>query len=292
MRRVLSWIAYPATTGGAVAFGLWALARAWPAWAVGVVVVVATAIVVELLERAIPYSAAWSVPRGDRRTDLWHFAISNRAFDIGTFVAIAAFAPIGAWTARRLGAALWPHQWPLVAQATLALVLVELPWYWIHRLEHAWRPLWRVHAVHHSAERIYWWNLARNHPIDNLVSALASMAPLAFLGVGEAPLALVAAFTGAHAMLQHSNADLRTGPLDVLFATARVHRWHHSRRLDESMANYGPTLTLWDWVFGTRRFSSREAPPEDVGLAPMPLPFPATFTDQLRAPFDAALWRS
>src|SRR6185369_17045107 len=109
-----------------------------------------------------------------------------------------------------------------------------------HRLEHRVPLLWRVHSVHHSSRRIYWWNFARNHPFDNLVSATFSFAPLALLGVGQEPLALMAAFSSAHGMLQHSNADLRTGFLDYFFATARVHRWHHSPHRSECDANYSP----------------------------------------------------
>ncbi len=290
-RSVLALSSYPLITGGSVAFCLWALGRAWPAWTIGAVVVGVTAVLVDLLERVIPYSRAWSRPRGDLTTDVWHFAISNRAFDVGTLAAIAALTPTSAWLSGRIGLHLWPHGSPLIAQAALALALIELPWYWVHRLEHTWTPLWRVHSVHHSSRRLYWWNLARNHPIDNLISAAVSMAPLTVLGVGEGPLALVAAFAGAHAMLQHSNVDLRAGPLDLVFTTARVHRWHHSTRPADSMANYGPTLTLWDWVFGTRRFTASSTPPEDVGLGPEHAAFPEDFVGQMRAPFDGRLWR-
>jgi sterol desaturase/sphingolipid hydroxylase (fatty acid hydroxylase superfamily) len=100
----------------------------------------------------------------------------------------------------------------------------------------------------------------------------------------------MAAFTGAHAILQHSNIDLKTGPLDVILATARVHRWHHSPKREEADANYGPTLTLWDWVFGTRRFAPERVPPEDVGLGDGAEKFPTSFVGQLRAPFDGKLW--
>ena len=290
LRRALSYLAYPLITGGAVLFCLWALAHKWPVIAIGVVVVAVTCALTELLERIIPYSSNWAVPRGDRLTDFWHMVLSNRTFDIGTFIAIGIFAPLGVWLSHKIGRPLWPHGWPLFAQAVVALIIVELPWYWIHRLEHAWRPLWRVHSVHHSSQRIYWWNLARNHPIDNLVSAAASIAPLALLGIGEGPLALIAAFSGAHAMLQHSNADLRTGPLDIFFATARVHRWHHSPRLHESLANFGPTLTLWDFVFGSRRFDKKVPPPEDVGLGEEAEGFPEGFLEQMRVPFDNQRW--
>ena len=286
LRRLLPYVAYPAVMTAAIAFSLAALGRGWPAWAVGVSVVAVATVVVELLERVIPYSRAWSRSRGDRLTDALHFFVSNRAFDFGTFVAIMVFVPIG----QRIGWKVWPQGWPLVAQAGLALVLVELPWYWIHRLEHRVDLLWRVHSVHHSSERLYWWNLHRNHPVDNLASALVSMAPIAFLGVGEAPLALMAAFTGAHAMLQHSNIDLRTGFLDWLLTTARVHRWHHSPKREEADANYCPTVTVWDWVFGTRRFDPDATPPEDVGLG---IPYPKGWRDHLAAPFlsPAALAR-
>jgi sterol desaturase/sphingolipid hydroxylase (fatty acid hydroxylase superfamily) len=294
VKKALSWLGYPLVTGGALVFCWWALSHRWPAWAAGVVVVSACTLLVALLERIIPYSAQWATPRGDRATDFWHFVFSNRTFDIGTLAAIGVFAPLGGWLSRRLGIGFWPHEWPLLAQGTLALVVVELPWYWIHRLEHTWAPLWRVHSVHHSSQRIYWWNLARNHPLDNLISAFASMALMSLLGVGEQTLAIVATFSGANAMLQHGNVDLRTGPLDLFFATPRVHRWHHSRRLDESMANYGPTLTLWDYVFGSRSFSPRLHPPLDVGLAPgrESLDYPQDYLGQLRVPFDGRRWKA
>jgi sterol desaturase/sphingolipid hydroxylase (fatty acid hydroxylase superfamily) len=290
LRRALSWLSYPALTGGAVVFCLWALGRGWPAWAIGVVVVVASSVVVEVLERVIPYSAAWARPQGDRTTDVWHMIISNRAFDLGTFVAISVFVPAGAWLSGTIGFSLWPHGWSLGAQSVLALVLVELPWYWIHRLEHTTHALWRLHAVHHSAGRIYWWNVARNHPLDNLISAASSMALLSLLGVGEGPLAVIASFSGAHALLQHANIDLRTGLLDWVFTTARVHRWHHSKVLSDSHANYGPTLTLWDHVFRTRQFSPEAVPPEAVGLSPDNEGFPQGFVGQMTSPFDARLW--
>jgi sterol desaturase/sphingolipid hydroxylase (fatty acid hydroxylase superfamily) len=290
LRRALPYVAYPMCTVGAVCFCLWALARAWPAWLIGAAVVTVMSAVVAGLELVIPYSKTWARSRGDLRADVWHYLVSNRAFDVGVFVAVAVCAPLGARISLRSGRQLWPHHWPLGAQALLALVLVELPWYFIHRLEHRWEPLWRVHSVHHSSERIYWLNLARNHPIDNALSALASTAPLALLGVREAPLALMAAFSGAHGMLQHSNVDLRTGPLDVVLATARVHRWHHSTRREEADANYCPTITLWDWVFGTRRFDATRAPPEAVGLGADGLEFPRDYKGQLGVPFDAARW--
>jgi ornithine lipid hydroxylase len=288
--NALRYLAYPAMTGGFVAFSVWAVGERWPAWLVGVVCVAVAIPLVTLLERLIPYSKAWAEPQDDRLTDFCHLVFSNRAFDVGTLIAVGLCAPLGAWLSARLGTDLWPHGWPLLLQALLAVVTFELPWYALHRLEHASALLWRVHSVHHSSRRIYWWNFSRNHPLDNLVSATASIAPLALLGCGDAPLAVMAAFSAAHGMLQHSNIDLRTGVLDFVLATARVHRWHHSPVRLEADANYSPRLLLWDHVFGTFRFDPAARPPEDVGLGPDGAAFPRGFIDHMLIPFRSAFW--
>ena len=54
----------------------------------------------------------------------------------------------------------------LLAQLPLALVVAELVEYSFHRLMHEVPWLWRFHATHHSAPRLYWLNAARFHPID------------------------------------------------------------------------------------------------------------------------------
>ena len=290
-RTALRYLAYPATTVGAVLSGLWAVGRGWAAWQVGVAAVTLATLLVIVLETLIPYSRVWATPRGDRWTDLCHLVFSNRAFDIGTLIAISACAPLGRWLSTRMGTELWPHTWPILLQALLANALLELTWYGVHRLEHSSALLWRVHAVHHSSKRIYWWNFSRNHPFDNFVSGLASIAPLVVLGVGDGPLAVIASFSAAHGLMQHSNIDLRTGALDYLFATARVHRWHHSPRRAEANTNYSPRTMLWDHVFGTYRFLPDVAPPEDVGLGPDGHDFPEGFIDQMLIPFRTDYWR-
>ncbi len=103
----------------------------------------------------------------------------------------------------------------------------------------------------------------------------------------ERVLALVLVFQGAHAFFQHSNVDVRLGPLNWLLSMAEVHRWHHSRRVEEANANYGQTVLVWDWVFGTRKVPGGE-PPADTGLTDMPW-FPQRFLGQLASPFR---WRA
>lgn len=292
VRRGLAYAIYPAMTLSGIGFGLWACAAGWPIWLTGIVAIAAATALTELFERLVPYSAAWARPHHDRWTDFLHLAISNRAFDVGTVVAIAVFVPWCQRLATAAGTDLWPHQAPILAQTLLAIIVFELPWYWIHRLGHASPLCWRVHSVHHSSRRIYWWNFSRNHPLDNLVSAFVSYAPLALLGVGEAPLTVMVAFSAAHGLLQHSNIDLRTGVLNHLLSTAEVHRWHHSPHRLDADANYSPRLLLWDHVFGSFRRLPQRPPPEDVGLGARDAGFPQTFAAQMAIPFRAAFWRT
>ena len=93
--------------------------------------------------------------------------------------------------------------------------------------------------------------------------------------------------TAVHGLFQHSNIQLRFGPLNWLFSMAELHRWHHSRTLAEANSNFGQTISVWDWVFGTRYLPRDRAPPADIGLMGLPR-FPATWLAQLAAPFR---WR-
>lgn len=289
--KILPYVIYPLMTSAGVVFGLWAIDQQWPAWLVGVVAIIVATLLVEILEHIVPYSHSWQLPHNDRLTDFFHLLFSNRAFDIGTIIAIGLCAPVAVWVNSRLGYSLWPHHWPILLQTLLAIVVFELPWYWVHRLGHSWNVLWRVHSVHHSSQRIYWWNFARNHPFDNLLSAFVAFVPLTIMGVGQEPLAVMAAFSAAHGLLQHSNIDLRTGPLDLLFSTAQVHRWHHSPERQERDTNFSPRLMLWDHVFGTYRYRPNKTPREDVGLGTGHADYPVSFVKQMLIPFRSKYWR-
>jgi sterol desaturase/sphingolipid hydroxylase (fatty acid hydroxylase superfamily) len=143
--------------------------------------------------------------------------------------------------------------------------------------------LWRFHAVHHSAERLYFINAFRNHPGDIALSTAFSVLPLALLGAPPTVMALFSVFASAHFFLQHANIDYRVGPLTWVLSVGEVHRWHHSRKLEEADANYGNVLLIWDVLFGTRKLPAG-VPPENVGLADGTT-LPTGYVAQLVSPF-------
>lgn len=240
---------------------------------------------VALLERLHPYRRAWNRAERDVRTDLLHLLFtgpgSNACFD-ATLRGVAVAG--GAALAARLGHGPWPSGWPLLAQLFLAILVAELGHYAFHRLSHENPWVWRLHATHHSAPRLYWLNATRFHPLDLVALIACQTAPLLLLGIPPRTLLAYTLFAIVYGQLQHGNIALRTGPLDWLFSTPGLHRWHHSTDPREGNANYGAILITWDLVFGTffrPRARGFEGP---VGIAAMP-DFPRTWGAQLLSPF-------
>jgi sterol desaturase/sphingolipid hydroxylase (fatty acid hydroxylase superfamily) len=199
-------------------------------------------------------------------------------------VAVSIGVVIGGWLSDTMGFGLWPTEWPLLAQIFLVMVIGELPGYWVHRGQHEWDWLWRFHAVHHSAPRLYWLNAGRFHPIDSFMTFAPSYLLLVILGSGEVMLAYFGLVSTVHGIFQHANLQLRLGPLNWIFSMAELHRWHHSQTVFEANHNYGQTISIWDWVFGTRYLPADREPPEDIGIANLEA-FPMTWWAQVLSPF-------
>jgi ornithine lipid hydroxylase len=290
MRGVASWVVFPVVMAGTIAAAV-ALIPSLGAPRAVVVTQTGAAVCIILSEIFLPHRRAWKRSHGDVRTDLIHAAVSG----IGTTqlarplvnLVVAGFA---SWLAARVGGALWPVGWPLALQLCLALVVAELPQYWLHRVQHEHPALWRFHAVHHSAPRLYWLNAARFHPIDLLLLYVVGYVPLVALGCPQDVIFLFALFDSVFGMLQHANIQVRLGALNRLFSMAEPHRWHHSRTLTEANSNYGSNLLVWDLVFGTYFLPTDRTPPRDIGIADMP-DFPQGYLAQLAAPFRWASMR-
>jgi sterol desaturase/sphingolipid hydroxylase (fatty acid hydroxylase superfamily) len=219
--------------------------------------------------------------------DATHSVTIGLMIAVATPFVLAGGVALGGWLSGELGIGLWPESWPLLAQAALALVLGELPGYWVHRWEHEWEGLWRFHATHHSAPRLYWLNAGRFHPIDTLLTFVPSYGLLVVLGCGVEALALFTLVTAVHGIFQHANLQLRLGPLNHFFSMAELHRWHHSKTIEEANHNYGQTVIVWDTLFGTRFLPRDREPPEEIGIPDLPA-FPMTWWAQILSPFR---WR-
>ena len=240
---------------------------------------------VAVLERVHPYRREWNRPAGDRRTDLLHLLftgpLSSAAFE-ATLRGVAVSAAV--WLAAQLGTSLWPTSLPALAQLYLAILVAEFGHYWFHRLSHENPWIWRLHATHHSAPRLYWLNATRFHPLDLFCLIACQNLPLILLGAPPGVFAMYLLFSMVYGQLQHGNIALRTGALDWLFSTPGLHRFHHSTDVREGNANYGAILIGWDLVFRSffrPRDRGFEGP---VGIDALPK-FPQRYLAQLASPF-------
>jgi sterol desaturase/sphingolipid hydroxylase (fatty acid hydroxylase superfamily) len=285
--RTLALIArlgFPLVMVSALAAAIWGMNRGVEPILAGVMVQLPSFLVVMALERLAPYHPAWNRNHGDLGVDIRHIVTVTLTSGIADPLLRGLGVVLGGWLLGGYALGVWPGQWPLAAQLALALVIGELGQYWVHRMQHEVPWLWRFHALHHSAPRLYWLNAARFHPLDILLNNFAATVPLVALGAGEDVLVLWILFAAIHGIFQHCNVPVRLGALNWIFSMAELHRWHHSRRVVESNRNYGQNLIVWDIVFGTRFLPTDREPPRDIGLTGLPN-YPMTWLAQELAPF-------
>lgn len=86
--------------------------------------------------------------------------------------------------------------------------------------------------------------------------------------------------------LNHSNLNWDYGPLKYVFNNPKMHIWHHAKELPEDHrdgANFGISLSLWDYLFKTNYVPSEG---RDIELGfDKDEQFPTTFWGQLIQPF-------
>lgn len=232
------------------------------------------------LQRWMPHEPVWHEPDGQLLPDLGHTLVSTAA--VQGMVQFAGMVGLSAGaSALTAGTGLWPRAWPLAAQIALGLVVLEFALYWAHRIAHEWRPAWYFHAIHHSVEKLWVVNNGRFHFIDAVKSVLPGVALLTLLGAPMDVLTWLSALGAYIGMMTHCNVAMRFGVLSAVFNTPELHRWHHSQDLREGNKNYGESLMIWDWVFGTW-FNEARRPPVAIGV---PDAVPVRFVGQLMWPF-------
>ena len=286
LRHILTLSVFPLIFGGAIGFGVMGVERGWDRVSLLVGATVVPAMLIWFLEQVHPHDEDWNQPRGDVSTDLKHLVVSM--IMVPEFIRLLLYTSlyaISAWLTVRLGFDFWPTALPTLIQVVLAMLIAEFGSYWAHRLMHENPWLWRLHATHHSAPRLYWVNAARFHPLDTALQYLGHVIPLLLLGCPPDILVIFTIFTGVHGMFQHANIRMKLGPLNWVFSMAELHRWHHSTATVEGNTNYGANLIFWDIVFGSRYLPRDKEPPRTIGIGDMPH-FPKGYLAHLASPFN------
>jgi sterol desaturase/sphingolipid hydroxylase (fatty acid hydroxylase superfamily) len=133
----------------------------------------------------------------------------------------------------------------------VAFVVVDLAYYWYHRLSHEVPLLWSIHHTHHSSP---WMNLTtavRLNWIGKFISPVF-FAPLVLLGL---PATFVTASLAIGLLYQfslHTRAIGRLGRFEgAVLNTPSAHRVHHGSNARYIDRNYAGVFIIWDRLFGT-----------------------------------------
>lgn len=137
-----------------------------------------------------------------------------------------------------------------IGGAVVGLLGYQLVGYGWHRALHRIPWMWRVHQMHHSAERIDAYGANYFHPLDMVGwTFVPSFSLVMVFGVTGEAAVIAATFSAMLALLGHAN--IRTPVwLGYLIQRPENHATHHQRGLHAH--NYGD-IALWDMVFGTWR---------------------------------------
>ena len=286
MRTLPSILFYVVVLGGGVVSATLLRAESLHPAAVVPLITAAAGAIVLVVQRFAAFTDSWRDYAHDLKVDVLHAVFSTGGASALLELIVVGWLVVAAeWASTTLGVTLWPTELALPLQLGLALVVGDFGAYWLHRLCHNSALFWRIHAVHHSSEKLYGVNSARNHPINVMTAYLASVGPLVLLGATGEVLLLLSIFTSVNGVVQHSNIDLKLGPLNWVFASPSLHRRHHHVTVERSNTNFGSNLILWDIVFGTRALPDGERN-DEVGLPDMM--FRSNFWQHLGSPFCIA----
>ena len=219
-----------------------------------IAVVGATAIVLFALERVSPLRR----PKAKLGSRLF----VNGMMSLLTYAAAYVFVrPVATaaltWTAETHIGLLHLLGGPVWVNAAVGFLLLDVTFYYWHRLNHRIPILWRFHNVHHADPDLDISTGFRFHFVEVAYSALFRGLQVVLIG---ASLPLFAAYELVFQLgtfFHHTNVRLPhrlESLLNIVFVTPRMHGIHHSRFHEETDSNYSVVFSFWDRLHRTFRW--------------------------------------
>ena len=180
-------------------------------------------------------------------TVIYHFLHSINWFDVGMFNRSPQFFIITLFT-------------------VFIFILDDFTKFIIHRWMHRWSVLWSLHKVHHSATTLTPLTIYRTHPLEGIVFMLRgsftqgiSISTFVFFFGNSVDLftvlgvnVFIFCFNVAGANLRHSHIGIQYWRwLEFIIISPAQHQLHHSIAEEHYDQNFGATLAIWDWFFGS-----------------------------------------
>jgi sterol desaturase/sphingolipid hydroxylase (fatty acid hydroxylase superfamily) len=177
--------------------------------------------------------------------------------------------------------------WPIWSQFLLLFVLADFIQWNVHRWLHYSPWLWEFHKVHHSVEQMGFAAHLRYHWMETIVYKSVQYIPLSMIGFGLDDFFILHLVTILIGHLNHANVKITYGPLKYVLNNPVMHLWHHAKGIpvERHGVNYGISLSLWDYLFGTAYIPNQNAN-EQLGFEDQES-FPKSFLQQLTHPWNS-----
>jgi len=151
---------------------------------------------------------------------------------------------------------------PFWLEVAVGILLLDLTFYYWHRLNHLRPLLWRFHNVHHVDPDLDVTTSFRFHFGEVLYSTPFRLLQVGLLGVSPATYLLYEFIFNCATMFHHSNVRLPLALerlLNKVIVTPRMHGIHHSALGPETNSNYSVVLSLWDRLNRSLRLNVPQA---------------------------------
>ena len=139
---------------------------------------------------------------------------------------------------------------PVWAIWLLTFVLIDLVFYFYHRMSHRVRFLWAIHMSHHSSEEMNFFVSFRQAWFGP-VSKIPFFLCLPLVGFDPTIIAVAGVISTLWGIVGHTQIIGNLGQLELIFNTPSHHRVHHGSNDQYIDKNYGNLLIIWDRIFGT-----------------------------------------
>ena len=167
--------------------------------------------------------------------------------------------------------------------------IADLVQWAVHVMLHRVPFLWQFHKVHHSVKEMGFAAHLRYHFFETFVYNTFKYLTLSLLFGFELEMAfIVYSLTTLIGHLNHANLGWDYGPLKYIFNNPKMHIWHHAKHLPDSHPhgiNFGISLSIWDYLFGTSHVPSSG---RDIELGfPEDEKYPKSFWGHIVEPFKS-----
>lgn len=149
----------------------------------------------------------------------------------------------------------------LIGQMVVSFIVLDF-FYWLyHYLMHKMKFTWRFHAVHHSDKVLNVSTSLREHPVETTIRLTHYMLVVWCLGPIIWIVSLHQFIQVISKIIIHSNWRLPEKMdkyLSFLVLTPNMHHVHHHEKRPYTDSNYGDLFSVWDRLFGTFQYLSKE----------------------------------